>query len=96
MGRKSALNELEKGIIVTFKDQGLSTRAIVKKLKRSSGVISNFLRLQEDYGANKSPGRPSKLSKKDKRAIIKRMSDGKTTLSKLTRDPQMKASKSTE
>ena len=32
MGRKSALNELEKGKIVAFKDQGFSARAIAKKL----------------------------------------------------------------
>ena len=87
MGRKSALNELEKGKIVAFKDQGFSARAIAKKLKRSPGVIMNFLLLQEDYGAKKSLGRPPKLFKRDKRAIIKRMSNGKTTSGKLTRNP---------
>ena len=42
MGRKSTLNELEKGKIEAYKDQGLSARIIAKKLKRSSGVILIF------------------------------------------------------
>ena len=93
MGRKSVLNELEKGKIVDFKDQGLSSRAIAKQLKRSPGVILNFLRLQEDYGAKKSPRRLSKLSKREKRDIIKRISNSKTTLGEFTRDPPIKMSK---
>ena len=95
MVRKSALEKLEKGKIVAFKDQGLSARGITKKFIRSSGVILNFLQLQEDYGAKKSSGRLSKLSKRDKRAIIKKMSNVKTFLCELTKDPQIKVSKST-
>ena len=55
----------------------------------------NFLLLQEDYRAKKSPGRPPKLSKRDKIAIIKRMSNGKRTLGELTRDTQIKVLKNT-
>ena len=42
MGRKRALKELEKGKIVTFKDQGLSARAIAKKLKKISWCNIEF------------------------------------------------------
>ena len=48
MGRQSAFNELEKGKIVAFKDQGLLARAIAKNLERSPGAILNFLLFQEN------------------------------------------------
>ena len=43
MGRKSALNELEKGKILAFKVQGLFVRVFDKQLKRSPGVMGNFV-----------------------------------------------------
>ena len=67
-----------------------------KKLKKSPDLIFNFLRLQENYGTKKPPGRPPNLPKRDKTAIIKRVNNEKITFGELTtRDPQIKVSKST-
>ena len=66
---------------MAFKDQGLSATVITKKLKRSPGVILNFLRLQEDYGAKKNlQDICQSCPKRTKEPFIKRMSNGKTTL----------------
>lgn len=55
MGLKSVFSGIEKAKFMTFEDQGLSTRAIAKNLKRSPSVILNYLLLQEDYKTKKSP-----------------------------------------
>lgn len=53
---------------MAFKIQGLPARANVKKMKKSSSVILNALNYK-----NKSPERPTKLLKRLKIAIIKRL-----------------------
>lgn len=79
---------------MVFKNQGLS-EVSQKKFKWYPDIIFDFIQLQEEYGAKKSPGRPAKMSKKVKRAIIKRLSDGEITLGEIVRDPLIALAKGT-
>ena len=64
------LNESEKKQILELKQQRLSV-AKISKVIRSRRIIQNFLKNVEDYGKKKSTGRPSSLSDRDKRAILR-------------------------
>ena len=46
-----------------------------REMKRTESVIRNFLRDPSGYGTANVSGRPSKLSKRDKRRIIKKSSN---------------------
>lgn len=87
MGRKIALSGFEKGNIFAFKNPRLPEKIIAKKLKRSPGVIVNFFLLKEYNGTKKSPGHPSKPSKRVKRTIIKRLGNKKINLGLLAKNP---------
>lgn len=84
MGRKIALSGFEKGNIFAFKNPRLPEKIIAKKLKRSPGVIVN---LKEYKGTKKSPGHPSKPSKRVKKTIIKRLGNKKINLGLLAKNP---------
>jgi hypothetical protein len=45
MGRKQALSGVEKGQILAYKQEGLSSREIARKIDRSPFVVNNFLKL---------------------------------------------------
>ena len=70
MRREKKLNESEKKQILELKQQRLSV-AKISKVIRSRRIIQNFLKNVEDYGKKKSTGRPSSLSDRDKRAILR-------------------------
>ena len=63
-----------------------------KKTRDPPCATLNFFRLKEGYGIRKFQGRPPKLSKR-KRAIIKRLSNGRRTLDEHMRDPAITVSK---
>lgn len=89
MGRGKPLTEFEKGQICEKKRNGMSISQIAKDLSRSRHVIGSYLNDPIGYGTNKPPGRPSKLSSRDKRAIlgeVTRLSEGETIFC-----PQIKA-----
>ena len=46
-----------------------------REMKKTENVIRNFLRDPSGYGTAKVSGRPSKLSKRDKRRIIRKASN---------------------
>ena len=56
MPRGAFLNEIEKGKIIAFKEEGLKIQDIAKKLNRSFAVVRNFLSNPEVYGKNKTGG----------------------------------------
>jgi transposase len=95
MARKKSLNSFEKGQIVALKSQGMSNRYIARHLKRSHNVINNFINLKEEYGKKKQSGRPSKLTLRERRSIIREVSTNKSTLGKLSRRPDIAVHKST-
>jgi len=95
MGRKSALTEFEKGNISAFKASGMSNREIAKVLNRSPKVINNFITLGSQYGLKRSSGRLSKLSKRQKRTIIKDAKSNLASLSQISQKPNINVSKTT-
>lgn len=95
MGRKPPLSDVEKGKVLAYKDQGLSSREIARRIERSPWVVNNFLKHGHDYGKKKSPGRPRKLSSRQERTIIRQLSAGGTSLGKLAKEPNINVHKST-
>lgn len=75
MGRGKVLNEKEKGHILAYKDSGMSHREIGRRMGRSCNVVNQFIKNGDEYGVNKSPGRPPKLTPRNKRAIIAKASN---------------------
>ncbi|PSN31754.1 hypothetical protein C0J52_26639, partial [Blattella germanica] len=93
MGRKAGLSSFEQGQVKTYKDEGYSSREIARRLSRSPCVISNFLKLRNNYGVEKSTGRTQKLTPRQKRQIIRTLSAGGSSLGQLARDPTINAPK---
>ena len=54
MGRKLALSGMEKGQILAYKKEGLSSREITRRIDRSPFVVNNYLKLENTYGTKKS------------------------------------------
>lgn len=69
MPRGKQLSEEEKGKIQAYHEEGLSNREISRRLKRSSSVVDNFLKLGSKYAQAKRPGRTPLVSDRDKREI---------------------------
>ena len=91
MGRGKKLNEAETKQILELKQQQLSIAKISKVTTRSRKVIHNFLRNIEDYG-KKSTGRPSSLSDRDKRAILRVASNSQLTTKQIMQKSNVSAS----
>jgi transposase len=87
------LTDLEKGQIIAYKQQGLSYRAISRKINRSDKVVRYYLADTDNYGTKTSPGRPSKLSARDKRKIIKNASNTAKSCRKIGSDCSLEVSK---
>ena len=72
MARGKQLNEAEKAKISTLKDiLKMSNRQIAKEIDRTEHVVRNFLKNRENYGKNKSSGRPPSISNTQKRQLIR-------------------------
>lgn len=95
MGRRCSLSLVEQGKIYAFKKCGKSNREIGKLLNRSHNVVNNFLRLRNAYGSKKSSGRPSKVTPRQRRTIVKELKSGNMSLSSLARQQNPPISKST-
>ena len=70
MGRGNSLTDHEKGMIDAFEKDGHSQREIAKKIDRSMCVVNNYIK-NKNKTPKKIPGRPEKLSPRNKRAIIR-------------------------
>lgn len=95
MGIGTNLSEYEKGQIAAFHQQGLSCRQIQQLIGRSKTVINNFLRDPANYGTRKSTGRPSKVSDRDKRQIIRKASNSVASCSNIKKDLGLEVSSET-
>ena len=71
MGRGKRLNESERAKIEVLAEYGLSAAEIAKKIKRSTHVVNNFLKLAKNYGQNRNAGRKPTVSERDKREIYR-------------------------
>jgi Transposase and inactivated derivatives, IS30 family len=94
MGCKQALSGMEKGQILAYKKEGLSSREIARRIDKSPIVVNNFLKLGNTYSTKKSSGRPRKLTPRQKRKVIRHLSAGRTSLGKLAKDPNIQVYKS--
>lgn len=66
------MNEAEKAKISTLKDYSkLSNGKTAKEINRSKFVVRNFLKNRGSYGKNFKTGRPSSVSKAEKRLLIR-------------------------
>ena len=71
MGRAKQLTSEEKKIIQRLKCRFNSIAEIARCTGRSRSVITKFLADPNLYGTKKSPGRPPKVSARDKRRILR-------------------------
>ncbi|DAZ98624.1 TPA: hypothetical protein N0F65_000819 [Lagenidium giganteum] len=71
MPRRPPLSEGEKGEIRASKRAGLSIRSIAKDLRRDPKTIRAYLRGPEGYSQRQRPGRPRKLTHRDRRRIFR-------------------------
>lgn len=83
MPRGQKLNDIEKGKILAYHDDGKSNRQIAASLGRSPTVVDNFLKNPDAYGTTKRPGRPSKLSERDTRRIYRTASNSTKSCSEI-------------
>jgi len=70
MGRGKQLNEFEKGQITALNKSGENISRISSRIGRSRHVIAEYLQNPVKYGTKKNPGRPQKLSPREKRRIL--------------------------
>ncbi|KAG3210119.1 hypothetical protein PC129_g18877 [Phytophthora cactorum] len=66
-----------------LRDSGLSYDAITERLKRSKTGIYQFLKNPEAYNTKKRSGRPSKLTEKDSRRLLRAAHTGKYSSTQL-------------
>ena len=92
MARGRTLTEQERGKILTFKEMGLSHRAIARKIGRSPRVIRNFLVDPKQYASKKKRGSCGRISSRDKRRLLYLASNQITSASKLQRSMDLKIS----
>lgn len=83
------LSAEEKGQIHAYHEMGLSNRQIATRISRSPKVVNNFLANPQQYGTATHTGRPSKLSKRDKRRILRRASNSTSSSSVIQRELQL-------
>ena len=76
MPRRPILSDFEKGQITTLHQEGFSIIEIVERLKRGRNVIQKYLSSPDTYKTKKSPARPSKWTKRNKRRMILATSKG--------------------
>lgn len=86
MGRGSSLTPYEMGQIDTLRGAGDSIRVIAKKINRSVSIVHHYIVLGENYGKKKSPGRPAKLTQRDKRSVLRIASEGKSSCNEILRE----------
>lgn len=77
------LSEFEKGQITAFYEENLSISEIASRLNRSRKVVFNFLNLRENYGKNKSPGRPKVINEREKRIVLREISNSTKGIRKI-------------
>lgn len=93
MGRNSKLSDFEKSQIEALHGSGKSRRAIARQLKRSADLISRYVKAPTEYGTAEHTGRPSKLSARDRREIIRKASNSPKSAAEIAKECGLKVSK---
>jgi transposase len=86
------LTEYEMGRIASL-DEGLSLRKIAASIKKSPGVVDNYLANQENYGKKKYTGRPSSLTHQDKRRVYRTAATAPANCNQIANQLGLKTSK---
>ena len=95
MPRGNLLTEFERGQIQALRSENIGFREISRRIGRSDAAVRTYLRDPENYGKSMGGVRRSAVSKRDKRAILREMSNKATTITRVKHDLQLAASKST-
>ena len=75
MGRGKSLSEFEIGQILAYQSEGKSGRWIANRMNRSKSAINEFLKNPEQYGQAQRSGRPRTLSDRDRRHVLRLLTD---------------------
>ena len=94
MGRGNSFTDHEKGMINTFEKDRHSQREIVQKINRSRCAVNNYIK-NKNKTPNKIPGRPEKLSPRNKRAIVRDVRKFVKSVSQIQLPGDINASRST-
>ena len=91
MPRGPILSDFEKFQIMTLYQEGFIIIAIAKRLKMGGNITQQYLSSPDTYGTKKNPGRPSKLTKRDKRRMISAASNSEQSAKQIkeTQDIQI-------
>lgn len=84
MGKKPRLSDIEIGKILGYKQQRLSNRKTATLINRRHHVVNSYLADKENYGKNKSPGRPNVLTTRDKRSVLRQASNSTLSASEIS------------
>jgi transposase len=79
MGRGKKLTDSEIHSILLLSKENFSVSKIARIVNRSRKVIINLLRNPQTYGKKKRPGRPTALTVREKRAILRVASNASLT-----------------
>jgi len=71
MPRAKMLSDYERGQIDALTAEGMSSRKIANRIKRSKTVVNNYLADRKNYNKKKHTGRRSSLTSRDKRQILR-------------------------
>ena len=82
MGRGNSLTDHEKGMIDAFEKDVHSQREIAKKINRLRCAVNNYMKNKNET-PQKIPGRPEKLSPRNKRAIIRDVRKSQKSVSQI-------------
>ncbi len=74
-------------------DEGLFHRKIAARIKRSPGVVDDYLANPENYGKKKHIGRPSSLTPQDKRRICRTAATAPVNCNQIANQLGLKTSK---
>ena len=95
MGRNASLTDIEKGKILALRAHNVSANKIAMEVHRSKNVVQNFLRQLELYGTKRSTGRPSFLTSRDRRHVLRAASNQCTSVGQIKARLHLPHSKTT-
>lgn len=95
MGRSSALSLQEQAQIDCLHRLDFSVRRIAAEIGRSRCAVSNYLSDPVRYASKKSPGRPPKLSSRQRREIVRKASNSMASANEIIVDLGLNVSEST-
>lgn len=92
MGRGAALTLEERGKILAYRDNNLSTREIANKISRSQSVVCHFLRNPSTYGENMKKPSWKALTPCEERRILREASNSRCSAAKIRQNLGINAS----